>query len=1137
MTDQLNNRMIAADPDTESRRRIVAETDKNFFVEAGAGSGKTTLLVHRMTAMIEQGKEISRICAITFTRAAANEFYDRFRKLLLVRSRPEKEGDVPDRFLPPTTEVSRQRCAAALKDIDLCFMGTIDSFCNRILGEHPTEAGLPSELSLISDEELEDYLRQAYVRISKGEMGEDLKAKAQLLRRLHYRPEDVFAAGAAFLLKHRNVRFQFQKMDERQVQERLEDYRLEVVNAVRALAEHPEKMPEKQTNDSARAWQSLEENQKLLTGRWEYHYNSVLGAVQRLIGLRLACAPEDIGFDRGDLFDDWVRKGKNGDKLLGTEIKKDTELIRKMRDLPYDLALTFLKEALPVLEAGLKESGRLTYFDYLYYLRNMLRKDAAAGGKLASYIANAHSYYLIDEFQDTDPLQAEVFFYLSAREPEEKWSDCIPREGSLFIVGDPKQSIYRFRDADVTSFLRVKSLFDDPSVGEVLNLTRNFRSTKDLREYFNRCFTGLLPEQTEVQSRYEPIPIEEEEQQEGFGGIWRYSSYRGSAAEDHPEESDPRQVGRIIRQMVGSPEYAIWDKDKKEIRPLSYGDFMLITVAKASLAGFSKEFERLGIPCRVEGNVPFAECPALVAVTEVYAALADPTNGIAVYRALKGALVGLSENQIKAYRAGGGRIGIRKAAPATDDQPAPKQALAARTAFDRLRILLQKAEVFSPAALFRGIARTYRVFERTGGKNAEIFWYVEEQLRAREACGTLHGHRDAAAWLESLISGNAEEERTLSLQEKTDAVHMANLHKVKGLEAPVVILTAAGAKKRRNADARIEYRPDGADGYLFKLKKDSGFAAAELIGTTRFADQEEDEADALSAEKDREIYVAATRAKNVLILSECMVKRLGKSGGEAVNTRWQPLIEENTPYLPIRSDGELESVKQEAAVVRAADLYNAASQEDASAPGFDAAESFRLQTPSHLELISNLEEKETRTEDPKPDPYGLHHSLAAVLGTMTHRLMEMLVGSGFRLEPDMAVPEIVSEYGTDLSKEQKDALESALKEAGRTMLSGGYPQENGSAQDLFAELKEAEEICCELPFTYWDDAETPSVLWDGVMDLVYKKAGKWFIVDYKTNADGHGLDTHYRGQLEAYKKAFLVLTGKTAETRVYHVGV
>ena len=122
--------------------------------------------------------------------------------------------------------------------------------------------------------------------------------------------------------------------------------------------------------------------------------------------------------------------------------------------------MDFLNSCVPHLVKAMRDEGKMTFFDYLFYLREMLRKDAEKDGKLIQYIYDRHSYFLIDEFQDTNPLQAEIFFYLASANPNSQWKECVPRPGSLFIVGDPKQSIYRFRGADVTSFLNVKTLFE-----------------------------------------------------------------------------------------------------------------------------------------------------------------------------------------------------------------------------------------------------------------------------------------------------------------------------------------------------------------------------------------------------------------------------------------------------------------------------------------------------------------------------------------------------------------------------------------------------------------------------------------------------------------------------------------------------
>lgn len=172
---------IRLEQDMLSRNKIVSETNKNFFVEAGAGSGKTTMLVRRMVAMIEAGIPIEQICAITFTKAAAGEFYARFQKLLIERSNQnsdiKKTGQAGE--LPVPTEESVKKCREALEKIDLCFTGTIDSFCSMVLSEHPSEAKIPSDSKIISDEEAKNIYRQQFVKICAGNYGEELQKKAQ----------------------------------------------------------------------------------------------------------------------------------------------------------------------------------------------------------------------------------------------------------------------------------------------------------------------------------------------------------------------------------------------------------------------------------------------------------------------------------------------------------------------------------------------------------------------------------------------------------------------------------------------------------------------------------------------------------------------------------------------------------------------------------------------------------------------------------------------------------------------------------------------------------------------------------------------------------------------------------------------
>ena len=163
---------MSKDLDMLSREKIRNNIGSNFFVEAGAGSGKTSVLVDRMVAMVEGGMDISRICAITFTKAAAGEFYARFQEAL---SKSDSEN-----------------AKKALQDIDLCFMGTIDSFCNMVLSEHPAAAGIPSNTVVVDKEAMDALYLREYSKIKQGAAGSVLKAKAERFSGCFYNAEEIF---------------------------------------------------------------------------------------------------------------------------------------------------------------------------------------------------------------------------------------------------------------------------------------------------------------------------------------------------------------------------------------------------------------------------------------------------------------------------------------------------------------------------------------------------------------------------------------------------------------------------------------------------------------------------------------------------------------------------------------------------------------------------------------------------------------------------------------------------------------------------------------------------------------------------------------------------------------------------------
>lgn len=1147
------------DIDSISRNKIVSETNKNFFVEAGAGSGKTTMLVSRMVAMVEAGIDISKICAITFTKAAAGEFYNRFQKALIERSNPDyvwaDKGFAGQ--LPAPTDTSRERCTEALKNIDLCFMGTIDSFCGMVLSEHPSEAGIPSDATILSDDEAKSIYKQIFVGICEGKYGEKLRELSSAFRTLHYDPSEVFVRGQKMFMDNRNVYFNYNPADEKLIDVDkvfLED-KENIVRALSCLSEHRELMYSN-TNASVSAWDELDKSLKRLKGKWSYNMPRVLFALKAIKDIRvIPSALDKYAISLGPCF---APGGARGVWLEFTPTQ-DGGLYDKLNDLRYRISMTFLNECVPVIEQVMRDKGAMTFFDYLYYLRNMLKKDATEEGKLIRYIYDRHSYFLIDEFQDTNPMQAEIFFYLASEKPVGQWSSCVPRPGSLFIVGDPKQSIYRFRGADVSSFLKVKRLFE-VSGGEILSLSRNFRSTRGLHLYFNDVFSKMLPEETVDQSKYEPIPPADKDRDE-FQGIYSYAAYSSSLAADHPGESDPEQIRKIINALVGHKEFLITVGDE-EPRPITYNDIMIIVYGKAKIDGIMQELEQNEIPMRVEGKVPFKRNDALILVAKIYTAIARPEDRMSLYEVLKGTYYGISDEELMKYRLAGGTISLLADVITSEDEPVARIG----TAISKLKEILHRSRGMSPVALFTEIMDGLEVFRVTPAENLEVLYYTLELMRNAEKTGKIVSLSDGSAYLSELITEKSGEERCLSLSEDGNRVHIANLHKVKGLEAPIVILSSA-PQFGGSSDYRIVHGDNASEGYIFALKKerDDSQNNSALFETKDYGDEKAAEQASGSAENTRLVYVAATRARNALIVCDSIQKN---RSGETHKSIWTNFIPGAKDIFKATEEATA-AVREKPELVSVSPLYDQA-RADCVLNNRDAQKATHiLENPSKTRISSKLNDEvenvvvvddstlaegydvensdkdipdkestecKTLTESARREIAEVHR-YPTLLGTMTHRLMEILISTRNEIDSKLLIDEIIREYRTPQNAPHEKQLSEALSGVAKAIRSGGYSQTNTAPKDILRTLLDADEVYCEVPFCYKENIDGEDVLWNGIMDVVYCSAGVWHIIDYKTNADGNDLDKKYQAQLNAYIKAFKATTGHDADAMTYHIDI
>lgn len=1040
---------MSKDYDQISRDKIRSDIHSNFFVEAGAGAGKTSVLVDRMAAMVEGGIDISRICAITFTKAAAGEFYSKFQQKL--------------------SETDSENAKRALRDIDLCFMGTIDSFCNMVLSEHPAAAGIPSDSIVVEKEEMNALYMREYSRILRGEAGEALRKKAERFSGCFYNAPKIFLKGISMLSASKNAHFNYTAPGDDGPDELFRERKARLLSVLRYLLDDPGIVQIGKKKEATAAYDALAENISIIEGPWNEDPGSVRDALASLQQLRLikSCDPAVLGPGWEHFFAPCYSRGK----IDRYEFNKETDplMTEVLGSYMFSIAIDFIYDCLDIISETLRSEGKLSFSDYLLYLRDLLKKDAAEGGKLIRHIYDRHSYFLIDEFQDTNPIQAEVFFYLTAQVPKENWRECVPHPGSLFIVGDPKQSIYRFRNADVASFIRVRELFRDPAVGEVLTLSRNYRSTDKMCGWFNRVFSELLSEDSEIQSRFSEIPTGEKDPYDSaVEGAYSYAVQYTKALAGR---NDPAKAADIILKIIHHPDIPVSE----------YKDFMLITPGKSHLSYYMNALSERGIPFKIEGKVLFNECEPLRSISYLMSAVADPFDAKAVFAAKHLSGCSISDEDIHEYSF--------------------------------------RAKEMTPASVFSMLLEKQKVFARAGTHNAEYVYFALELLRSAETDGTVSSIEEGAAYIASLVNNESSEERCIQLKRDSNCVHLANLHKVKGLQAPVVIL-ADPSPRNGSADSRVDYSTDPPESYIFEFDN--------KLRTTDFADEREKEEEILEAEDLRLLYVAATRAKNILVVSDMFTAK-----GDHSPSLWLPLIE----YIDRDIFEELGDVKvpdpESGHEFDAEALYKAAEETSVLKKDGSKKASYAVRKPSTITLkgvTSSEDDYEDKAADELASPGkagGRTREQALLLGTMVHKVMEVLVSSGNTADPDKLVLETIREYEADETY-YRDILAKVI----RTMRSGGYPQDNGAPQDMLAELLSADEVHCELPLCFSDGK---GEIWHGVMDVVYRKGTDWHIIDYKTNADADDLDEHYQEQLEAYKKAFRAMTGSDADARTYHI--
>ncbi len=1117
--------------DAQQRELAATTFDKTVVVTAGAGTGKTTLLTERiLNILMRPGKEaagIGEIVAITFTRKAAGEMRVRVRDALLsfMTWTQEAPGDdvsdpvagafrrIVGRGDLSAEEISK-RAAAALEELERAPIATMHSFAAQLLREHPAEAGVDPAFSEDDGIAFDQHFEASWRGFLAQELSSDSKRAAA------WRP---LLAGVGL---ERMARFARCLADE--------SVDLDALGA---------QLADEKTAPEDVGW--LKKLLREAEGLLEWHQDSANRNAEKTLRAcvttlsfaadgRWRFGPETIG-NLGK--PPGSPKGWSGEELA--ELKR---LQRVCSDLvavdagtiraAFDLLEPFVRD----FRGSFARAGYLSFSALLVRARSLLRDQAA----LRERLKKRFRHVLVDEFQDTDPLQYEIVYFL-AEQPgtaAKDWDFVKLEPGKLFIVGDPKQSIYSFRGADIAAYHRI---VEDDLAGrsERLDLTTNFRSRENVIAAVNAAFAELIEAEPPFQPEYKALEAGPGAQAElpAQGAELRVAldhegSAFGSAADATAGEA--RALAHWIgTELVGKAEI----EGREGPRMARAGDVAILLRKLTDVDEYTDALRAEGLPFVVEGQKSFFVTQEVNDLVNLLAAIVDPADKTALAGVLRSPVGGLTDAELAALAAKG-CLGYRSKQKLPDGL-SDSEALA--RFFERLRQLRQKVLGVPPAEAIDLLLAELPVVEgamaQGGGEQAIGNIAKVRRIAAEHGADGNIGLRELVRLLRQSVRELREEGESPLAEEGQDAVRVLTIYKAKGLEFPVVIVPAmhSGISGR---DEDIWVRQDWSSGSagvrLGEAMTVSGVRAKHFLRQQR------------RAEGRRVLYVAATRAREKLILSagasdnkrggvdsflsyieECFELPADKAnpGVVTVKTGKDEEGAEVMGYKPwLAPEGKSGSV--------------ARSGESASIDLKSVGASLEKREKSYADALARpltfrpSGAHELQSEEDLPEGAAVRMPLvgrrragAMLLGTLAHAVLERLDFKKAKKQLKATIGEVLDEHSVELSEDRGELAAELEKLFGSFLKS-----------EVFSELAGAKVLAKELPCLLpWPNPEWPEHVMaaEGIIDLVCEIDGKLLVVDYKTdNVTAKQAAKHaqqYRLQGDVYLKAVNEATGRKPE--------
>ena len=836
--------------DGHDRELIRTALDETLVVEAAAGTGKTTALVDRMVRMLASGRaEMSGLVAVTFTEKAAGE--------LKLRLRQELEKA---RAAEPLSRAEHTALEGALRSLEEAQIGTIHGFCADLLKEHPVEAGVDPLFAVLTEDQARRRYDDAFSRWFQAALRDMPEGVRRSLRRSSRPgfggdgdadgPVDRLRSAGWNLTEWRDFPASWTRPDFARAAEigRL-------TTCVQLFAEITRKAANLRDTlylDTAAARRAADELPRLIGD------GDLDGAEALLVDL---CRDRDFRRARKGYGPQFAKElSRVATYEAHQELVAQLDVFRMEADA--DLAALLrdeLRGSLDVYADLKRRRGELDFFDLLHCARNLVVERADVRASLQSRCARI----FVDEFQDTDPLQAELLLLLTADDPHERdWRQVRPVPGKLFIVGDPKQSIYRFRRADVRVYHEVcRQLMAHGA--RHLTLTTSFRSTPALQQMVNAGFERAMVEDGDTQARYIRLSPSRPavDAQPAVVALPVPRPYgRRNVSAMKIEASLPDAVGAFIGWLLHESGWTVTTRQAPGIRvPIQPGHVCIlfrrfVSFGEDVTRHYVNALEARGIRHLLVGGRAFHGREEIETVRAALAAIEWPDDELSVFATLRGALFAIGDEELLEYRHSQAKALHPFRVPG--DLPAHLQPIGdTLTTLARLHTQRNRRPVAETVTKLLDGSRAHVGFAlRRGGEQvlANVL-HVAELARQYERNDGLSFRGFVETLREAAERGDATEAPIV--EDGSDGVRLMTVHKAKGLEFPVVVLADITAKLAQ-LEASRTIQPEAGRCAL----RIGGWSPKDLL------DRQAEEHARDLAEGVRLAYVAATRARDLLIV-------------------------------------------------------------------------------------------------------------------------------------------------------------------------------------------------------------------------------------------------------------------------------